>query len=63
MPGPSVALGPRISPDGHTLAFQGMIENVTQVAVASPDNGNWTLLAHDRNHGFVNEISWAPDGS
>lgn len=61
--GPSVSMGARISPDGHTLAFQAMIENVTQVAVASPDSGNWTLLTHDRLQGFVNEISWAADGS
>lgn len=63
IPGPNVAFGPRISPDGHILAFQAMIGNLTQVAVASPDTGNWTLLTHDRQHGFVNEISWAPDGS
>lgn len=61
--GPSVSMGPRISPDGHTLAFQAMVENLTQVAVSNPDTGNWTLLTHDRQHGFVNEISWAPDGS
>jgi Tol biopolymer transport system component len=63
VPGPNVAFGPRISPDGHTLAFQAMIGDLTQVAVASPDNGNWTLLTHDRQHGFVDSISWAPDGS
>ncbi|HEY3619732.1 MAG TPA: protein kinase, partial [Candidatus Sulfotelmatobacter sp.] len=61
--GPKIALGARISPDGHTLAFQAMIENLTQVAVTNPDTGNWTVLTHDRQHGFVNEISWAPDGS
>ncbi len=61
--GPNVELGARISPDGRTLAFQAMIDNLTQVAVTDPDTGNWTLLTHDRQHGFVNEISWAPDGS
>jgi eukaryotic-like serine/threonine-protein kinase len=61
--GPTIAMGPRLSPDGHTLAFQAMVGNITQVAVTSPDAGNWTLLTHDREHGFVNEISWAPDGS
>lgn len=61
--GPPVSMDPRISPDGHTLAFQAMIEKLTQVAVSSPDTGNWTLLTHDRQHGFVNEIAWAPDGS
>jgi len=63
IPGPNIAMGPRLSPDGHTLAFQAMIDNVTQVAVSSPDSGNWTVLTRDRQHGFVNEISWAPDGS
>jgi eukaryotic-like serine/threonine-protein kinase len=61
--GSDVAFGPRISPDGRTLAFQAMIDNLTQVAVANPDTGNWTLLTHDRTHGLVNEISWSPDGS
>jgi eukaryotic-like serine/threonine-protein kinase len=61
--GPSVSMGARISPDGRTLAFQAMIDNLTQAAVSSPDSGNWTLLTHDRQHGFVNEIAWAPDGS
>jgi len=63
VPGSSVAFGPRISPDGHILAFQAMMGNLTQVAVANPDTGEWTLLTHDPNRGFVNEISWAPDGS
>lgn len=61
--GSNVAFGPRISPDGRTLAFQAMIDNLTQVAVANPDSGNWTVLTHDLTHGFVNEISWSPDGS
>lgn len=61
--GPSIAMSPRISPDGHTLAFQAMIDDVTQVAVTSPDTGTWTVLTHDRLHGFVNEITWSPDGS
>jgi Tol biopolymer transport system component len=63
IPGPNITLGVRISPDGRTLAFQAMINNLTQVAVTNPDTGNWALLTHDRQHGFVNEISWAPDGS
>lgn len=63
IPGPNISMGARISPDGRTLAFQAMIDNVTQVAVASPDTGNWTVLTRDRQHGFVNEISWTPDGS
>ena len=63
VPGPGIALDGRISPDGHTLAFQAMVDNLTQVAVTNPDSADWTLLTHDRQHGFVNEISWSPDGS
>ena len=63
IPGPNISMGARISPDGRTLAFLAMIDNVTQVAVASPDTGSWTVLTRDRQHGFVNEISWTPDAS
>lgn len=61
--GSSVAFGPRISPDGHTLAFEAMVDNLTQVGVMNPDSGNWTVLTHDRSHGIVQEINWSPDGS
>jgi eukaryotic-like serine/threonine-protein kinase len=61
--GSNIAFGPRISPDGHTLAFQAMVDNLTQVAVSNPDSGNWTVLTHDRTRGTVHEISWSPDGS
>jgi hypothetical protein len=61
--GSSVAFGPRISPDGHTVAFQAMVDNLTQVAVLNPDSGNWALRTHDRSHGVVGEISWSGDGS
>jgi serine/threonine-protein kinase len=36
--GPSVAMGPRVSPDGHTLAFQAMVDGLTQVAVMDADD-------------------------
>jgi len=61
--GSSVAYGPRISPDGHLVAFQAMVDNLTQVAVLNPDSGNWTMLTHDRSHGGVTEIAWSGDGS
>ena len=63
VPGSNIAFGPRISPDGHMLAFQAMVGNLTQVAVVNLDSGTWAVLTHDENRGFVNEISWAPDGS
>jgi eukaryotic-like serine/threonine-protein kinase len=61
--GSSVAFGPRVSPDGHTVAFQAMVDNLTQVAVMNPDSGNWAVLTHDRMRGGVREIAWSPDGS
>ncbi len=61
--GPDVAMEPRISPDGHTLAFQAMDRGVTQVAVMKPDTGNWTILTHKRNGGQLLELNWSPDGN
>jgi len=61
--GPSVAMGPRISPDGHTLAFQAMVDGLTQVAVMDTESGDWTALTKDRSRGYVTEVSWSPDGS
>ena len=61
--GPSNALGPRISPDGKTLAFQAMVDGLPQVAVMKPESGNWTVLTREREHGAVQEITWSPDGT
>lgn len=61
--GPSVAMGPRISPDGHTLAFQAMVDGLTQVAVMDTDSGDWTVLTKNRTRGYVTESNWSPDGS
>src|SRR5438876_4622983 len=61
--GSSIALCPRIAPDGRTLAFQAMVDNQTQVAVMNPDSGNWTVLTHTKSSGLVQEITWSPDGS
>ena len=61
--GSSIALGPRISPDGHTVAFQAMVDNMMQVAVLNLDSGNWKVLSRDKSHGPVEEIAWSRDGS
>ncbi len=61
--GSTVAMGPRISPDGQLLAFQAMVNGITQVAVMKPDSANWTVLTHDESKGFVSEISWSRDGA
>ncbi|TLY38343.1 MAG: hypothetical protein E6K60_01520 [Nitrospirae bacterium] len=61
--GPNVAFGPRISPDGKTLAFLAMIDGLTQVAVMNPESGNWTVLTRDRTHGYISRLSWSRDGT
>jgi predicted Ser/Thr protein kinase len=57
--GPEIAMVPRISPDGHLLAF--MVDD-EQIAVMKPESGNWTLLTHAQK-GWLSGLSWAPDGS
>jgi hypothetical protein len=61
--GPQTALNPRVSPDGHLLAFQAMDRGMTQVAVMKPESGNWSILTHRRDLGIVWQISWSPDGA
>jgi hypothetical protein len=61
--GPEMALNPRVSPDGHLLAFQAMEDGLTQVALMKPESGNWSILTHRRDHGGIAAISWSPDGT
>ena len=61
--GPRTAMGARISPDGRTLAFQAMVDGLTQVAVMDTDSGDWTVLTRNRARGFVTELNWSSDGS
>ena len=61
--GSEMALNPRLSPDGHLLAFEAMVGGLSQVAVMKPESGNWSVLTRDRDHGPVLENSWSPDGT
>lgn len=61
--GPSVALCPRISPDGQLLAFVAMVDDQTQVAVMKPDVGSWAVLTSQTDAGPVLNIAWSPDGT
>jgi eukaryotic-like serine/threonine-protein kinase len=58
-----MALFPRLSPDGHLLAFQAMVDGTTQIAVMKPESGNWSVLTRDRSHGPVLNHSWSSDGT
>jgi eukaryotic-like serine/threonine-protein kinase len=61
--GPAQALGPRVSPDGQTIAFQAMVDGQTQVAVMKPQSGNWAVLTHQKDLGQIRDIAWSRDGS
>ena len=61
--GPSMAIAPRVSPDGRLIAFTALVDGITQVAVMKPETGNWTVLTHARDAGLVDTVSWSPDGS
>ena len=61
--GPEYAYGPRISPDGQTLAFIAIIDRQSQVAIMKPESGNWNVLTKQRHLGVANSISWSRDGS
>jgi len=60
--GSEMALNPRLSPDGHLVAFLAMVDGLTQVAVMTPESGNWAVLTHDR-HGSIFNLGWSPDGT
>jgi len=61
--GPEIALDPRVSPDGRLLAFQAVERGLTQAAVMTPESGNWSILTHNRELGFLLEITWSRDGT
>jgi Tol biopolymer transport system component len=61
--GSTVAMGPHVSPNGQLLAFQAMVNGVTQVGVMNPQSGNWTAITYDRTRGPTQVMSWSRDGS
>jgi eukaryotic-like serine/threonine-protein kinase len=63
LPGPAIAFWPRVSPDGHLVAFQAVLDDMSQVVVMDPESGNWSVLTNDRAHGLVACLSWSWDGS
>ena len=61
--GPEAALDPRLSPDGTLLAFQAFDRGNTQVAVMKPESGNWSILTHSRERGYITVLAWSADGA
>jgi len=61
--GSGIAYGPRISPDGRTLAFVAIEGRQSQVAVMHPGSANWTILTHERGRGEVGNMCWSRDGT
>src|SRR5262249_44401898 len=57
--GSEIALNPRLSPDGHLLAFEAMVDGLSQIAVMKPESGNWSILTHDRSRGPITTHSWS----
>ena len=62
--GPERSTTPRPSPDGHWLAFDTTgAGEVFQVAVMKPESGNLAILTHATDKGYVDNLSWSPDGT
>ncbi|HXT69634.1 MAG TPA: protein kinase [Vicinamibacterales bacterium] len=61
--GPSISYRPRLSPDGHLLAFMSVTDGLSQVSVMKPGTGVWTQLTRDRTHGLTFTMAWSTDGS
>ena len=61
--GSEIALDPRLSPDGHLISFEALVDGLSQIAVMKPESGNWSILTRDRDHGPINNHCWSSDGS
>jgi len=61
--GTQTASGPRVSPDGQTIAFEAMVDGQTQIAVLKPSSGDWAVLTSERTRGLAQELAWSRDGA
>ena len=61
--GPPIAMTPRLSPDGKTIAFAGMVGNQSQIGVLNLASGDWRILTHDTTQGVAESPVWSPDGA
>jgi hypothetical protein len=61
--GPTQSFRPRLSPDGHLLAFISIHDGLSQIYVMKPGTGSWTQLTRDRTRGIAFTLCWSTDGS
>ncbi len=61
--GPPIAGVPRLSPDGKTIAFVGMVGRQSQIGVLNVASGDWRILTRDTTRGLAEGTAWSPDGS
>ena len=61
--GPEVALSPRVSPDGHLLAFVAVVGEVMQVGVMNLESGDYAILSKATGKGYAGITCWSRDGS
>jgi Tol biopolymer transport system component/tRNA A-37 threonylcarbamoyl transferase component Bud32 len=61
--GPLAALAPSVSHDGQYVAFNAMVDGLTQLGVLKPKTGDWTILTTDRTRGLIADVRWSLDGS
>jgi serine/threonine protein kinase len=61
--GSTVAFGPRVSPDGRTVAFLVLADGLTQLGVLQVNSGDWELRTTKKSMGYIRTVSWSRDGS
>ncbi len=61
--GPEVAFGPRLSPDGHLLAFIAFVGDSMQVGVMKLESGDYAILTHATDKGYLGSVAWSLDGA
>jgi serine/threonine protein kinase len=61
--GSTHAFGPRVSPDGQSLAFLVVQEGQTQLGVMKLSSGEWRILTRDRSRGSILSLCWSADSN
>jgi hypothetical protein len=62
--GTEIAMNPRVSPDGRTLAYVATVGGtggLEQIAILKPETGNQVVLT--KKEGEIAWLSWSPDGT